>query len=48
LVAFQKRARQLAKLYGDHFKPIKLINQMAKNGETFYGRFGQEASKKAA
>ena len=48
LVAFQKRARQLAKQYGDHFKPIKLINQMAKNGETFYGRFGQEGSKKAA
>ena len=50
LAAFQKRARELAKKYGDHFKPIKLINQMAKNGETFYGRFAPESvdSKKAA
>jgi len=49
LVNFQKRARQLAKKYGDHFKPIKLINQMAKDGETFYGKFGKPAqSKKAA
>ncbi|MEL6736563.1 MAG: 3-hydroxyacyl-CoA dehydrogenase family protein, partial [Pseudomonadota bacterium] len=47
---FQKRARQLAKKYGDQFKPCKLINQMAKNGETFYGRFGgaEEETKKAA
>ncbi|MFD0917206.1 3-hydroxyacyl-CoA dehydrogenase NAD-binding domain-containing protein [Pseudahrensia aquimaris] len=48
LEAFQKRARQLAKKYGDHFKPIRLINEMAKNGETFYGRFGGEAEKKDA
>ena len=48
LVAFQKRARELAKKYGDHFKPTKLINQMAKNGETFYGRFGKDKSNKAA
>lgn len=48
LAAFQKRAKELAKKYGDHFKPIKLINQMAKNGETFYGRFGGEEEKQDA
>lgn len=48
LVNFQKRARQLAKKYGDHFKPIKLINQMAKNGETFYEKFAVQAKDKKA
>ncbi len=48
LANFQKRARELAKKYGDHFKPIKLINQMAKDGDTFYGRFKIEADKEAA
>lgn len=48
LVNFQKRARQLAKQYGDHFKPIKLINQMAKNGETFYEKFAVQAQDKNA
>ena len=48
--AFIVRAKQLAKKYGPHFKPIKLMNEMAKNGETFYGRFDPSAStgKKAA
>ncbi len=48
--AFVARAKQLAKKYGPHFKPIKLVNEMAKNGETFYGRFDPAASagKKAA
>ena len=48
LVNFQKRAKELAKKYGDHFKPIKLINQMAKEGDTFYERFKIEADKEAA
>ena len=48
LVNFQKRAKELAKKYGDHFKPIKLINQMAKDGDTFYERFKIEADKEAA
>ena len=48
LVNFQKRARELAKKYGDHFKPIKLINQMAKDGDTFYERFKIEIEKAAA
>jgi 3-hydroxyacyl-CoA dehydrogenase/enoyl-CoA hydratase/3-hydroxybutyryl-CoA epimerase len=48
LVNFQKRAKELAKKYGDHFKPIKLINQMAKEGDTFYERFKIEADKESA
>lgn len=43
---FVTRARQLARKYGAHFKPIKLVVEMAKNGETFYGRFNP--GKKAA
>ena len=30
----------LALKHGDHFKPTPLLRDMAKNGETFYGRFG--------
>ena len=42
--AFVARAKQLAKKYGSHFKPIKLLNEMAKNGETFYERFDPSAA----
>ncbi len=45
---FVTRARQLARKYGAHFKPIKLVVDMAKNGETFYGRFKPGASGKKA
>ncbi|MET0547182.1 MAG: 3-hydroxyacyl-CoA dehydrogenase NAD-binding domain-containing protein [Caulobacterales bacterium] len=38
----------LAKKYGARFKPCKLLRDMAKNGESFYGRFGGEAAKAAA
>ncbi|MDF1778488.1 MAG: FAD-dependent oxidoreductase [Rhizobiaceae bacterium] len=30
----------LALKHGDHFKPTPLLRDMAKKGETFYGRFG--------
>ena len=36
---------KLSKKFGDRFVPPKLLIDMAKAGETFYGRFGQ---KKAA
>ena len=39
LDAFRQRAEELATRYGDHFKPPALINDMARKGETFYGRF---------
>jgi 3-hydroxyacyl-CoA dehydrogenase/enoyl-CoA hydratase/3-hydroxybutyryl-CoA epimerase len=36
---FVELAEQLAKDYGDHFKPCALLIEMAEKGETFYGRF---------
>lgn len=37
--AFVALCDTLAKKHGDRFKPNKLLKQMAKNGEIFYGRF---------
>ena len=34
---------KLSKKYGDRFVPPKLLIDMAKGGETFYGRFGKQA-----
>lgn len=34
-----KTLNRLTKAYGPRFKPPKLLVEMAKNGETFYGRF---------
>ena len=48
LAAFVAEAERLTKKYGPRFKPNKLLKDMAKNGDTFYGRFGGEAAKKAA
>jgi 3-hydroxyacyl-CoA dehydrogenase/enoyl-CoA hydratase/3-hydroxybutyryl-CoA epimerase len=45
---FVAEAERLAKKYGPRFKPNKLLKDMAKKGDTFYGRFGGEAAKKAA
>lgn len=39
--AFVNQLKQLRKSYGVHFKPTKLLIEMADKGETFYGRFGQ-------
>jgi 3-hydroxyacyl-CoA dehydrogenase/enoyl-CoA hydratase/3-hydroxybutyryl-CoA epimerase len=43
--AFVKLCKGLQKTHGDRFKPNKLLGEMAKNGETFYGRFGKSAKK---
>lgn len=48
VAAFRDRANELAAKFGDHFKAPALIAEMAKKGETFYGRFGEEAAKEAA
>jgi 3-hydroxyacyl-CoA dehydrogenase/enoyl-CoA hydratase/3-hydroxybutyryl-CoA epimerase len=37
--AFVDLCNGFAKTYGDRFKPCKLLIDMAKTGETFYGRF---------
>ena len=39
---FVAECEALAKKYGPRFKPNKLLKEMAKNGETFYGRFGAQ------
>lgn len=38
--AFVEQLKMLRKKYGAHFKPTKLLLEMAENGETFYSRFG--------
>jgi 3-hydroxyacyl-CoA dehydrogenase / enoyl-CoA hydratase / 3-hydroxybutyryl-CoA epimerase len=43
--AFVELCSALAKKYGDRFKPSKLLRDMAKKGETFYGRFPSEKRK---
>jgi 3-hydroxyacyl-CoA dehydrogenase/enoyl-CoA hydratase/3-hydroxybutyryl-CoA epimerase len=45
---FEDLCKTLAKKYGKHFKPTKLIAEMAASGETFYGRFGGQSEIKAA
>ena len=39
---FVALARSLAAKHGDRFTPNALLIEMAKNGETFYGRFGEK------
>jgi 3-hydroxyacyl-CoA dehydrogenase/enoyl-CoA hydratase/3-hydroxybutyryl-CoA epimerase len=46
--AFVALCTKLAKLYGDRFKPGKLLLDMAKKGETFYRRFPPQARRAAA
>ncbi len=43
---FVALCKSLAKKYGDRFKPNKLLIEMAKTNESFYGRFAKD--KKAA
>jgi 3-hydroxyacyl-CoA dehydrogenase/enoyl-CoA hydratase/3-hydroxybutyryl-CoA epimerase len=45
--AFVALCDGFAKKYGERFKPNALLREMAKSGETFYGRF-QGAGRKAA
>jgi 3-hydroxyacyl-CoA dehydrogenase / enoyl-CoA hydratase / 3-hydroxybutyryl-CoA epimerase len=46
--AFVDMCNGLAKRYGNRFKPPKILRDMAKTGETFYGRFPPEKRKAAA
>jgi 3-hydroxyacyl-CoA dehydrogenase/enoyl-CoA hydratase/3-hydroxybutyryl-CoA epimerase len=41
--AFVALAKRLAKHHGPRFAPPKLLKEMAAKGDTFYGRFGNEA-----
>jgi len=45
--AFVDLVNGLAKRHGERFKPPKLLRDMAKNGETFYGRFPPDKRKAA-
>jgi 3-hydroxyacyl-CoA dehydrogenase/enoyl-CoA hydratase/3-hydroxybutyryl-CoA epimerase len=45
---FVALANKLAKKHGDRFKPNRLLRDLAKKSETFYGRFAPEAREKAA
>ncbi|MGB6542770.1 MAG: 3-hydroxyacyl-CoA dehydrogenase NAD-binding domain-containing protein [Xanthobacteraceae bacterium] len=45
--AFVALCNGLAKRHGERFKPPKLLRDMAKNGETFYGRFPPDKRKAA-
>ena len=41
---FVKRADELLESYGPQFEVPKLLREMAKSGETFYGKFGRKAA----
>jgi 3-hydroxyacyl-CoA dehydrogenase / enoyl-CoA hydratase / 3-hydroxybutyryl-CoA epimerase len=45
---FEELCKTLAKSYGKHFKPTRIVQELAKSGETFYQRFGQEEAVKQA
>jgi 3-hydroxyacyl-CoA dehydrogenase / enoyl-CoA hydratase / 3-hydroxybutyryl-CoA epimerase len=45
---FVELCDNLAKRHGERFKPSKLLLDMAKKGETFYGRFAPERRKAVA
>jgi 3-hydroxyacyl-CoA dehydrogenase / enoyl-CoA hydratase / 3-hydroxybutyryl-CoA epimerase len=46
--AFVERCGNLAGKYGNRFMPSKLLLDMAKNGQTFYGRFSPDKHKAVA
>jgi 3-hydroxyacyl-CoA dehydrogenase/enoyl-CoA hydratase/3-hydroxybutyryl-CoA epimerase len=49
--AFVELCKKFTRKWGPRFKPNKLLREMAKNNETFYGRFppkGEVAVKDAA
>jgi 3-hydroxyacyl-CoA dehydrogenase / enoyl-CoA hydratase / 3-hydroxybutyryl-CoA epimerase len=46
--AFVERCGNLAGKYGNRFMPAKLLLDMAKNGQTFYGRFSPDKHKAVA
>ncbi|MBD1547068.1 3-hydroxyacyl-CoA dehydrogenase NAD-binding domain-containing protein [Roseibium aggregatum] len=46
--AFVKLCRQFTKKWGPRFKPNRLLREMAKTNETFYGKFPPKESEKSA
>jgi len=46
--AFADLCNRLAKKYGDRFKPCKLLVDMARKNEKFYGRFAPQPRKAVA
>ncbi len=46
--AFVKLCRQFTKKWGPRFKPNRLLREMAKTNETFYGKFPPKEQEKAA
>jgi 3-hydroxyacyl-CoA dehydrogenase/enoyl-CoA hydratase/3-hydroxybutyryl-CoA epimerase len=42
--AFVKRCEDFAARYGERFAPNALLREMARKGESFYGRFGAKAA----
>lgn len=46
--AFLDLCKKFTKKWGPRFKPSRLLREMAKNNETFYGRFGEEAKQAQA
>ena len=42
--AFVARADELLESYGPQFEVPKLLREMGKTGETFYGKFGRKAA----
>jgi 3-hydroxyacyl-CoA dehydrogenase/enoyl-CoA hydratase/3-hydroxybutyryl-CoA epimerase len=46
--AFVQLAERLAEKHGERFLPNPLLKDMATRGESFYGRFAPERSKRAA
>ena len=46
--AFVALCEKLAAKHGERFEPTPLLREMAKTGETFYGRFPPEGSKAEA
>ena len=45
---FVALCNRLAKKHGERFKPNRLLREMARNGETFYGRFAAKGEGQAA
>ncbi len=45
---FVKKCKAFERKHGKRFKPNKLLVEMAKNNETFYGRFNPHAALEAA
>ena len=46
--AFLELCKKFTRKWGPRFKPNKLLREMAKNGETFYGRFGEDTKQAQA